>query len=140
MHDQDPGPDAGAGAVPAHDAPRNRGHDPQGRHASAHATWYLWDGAAFIISTLTWTRKYNNLKRDPRVTLCIDGFQRHTQYVQVSGTAEIVEGDVAEATKAIIRKYEPDEETTQRHWDEAKADRVIIRLRPDRWQWRYPGR
>ena len=103
-------------------------------------TWYLWDGAAFIISTLTWTRKYNNLKRDPRVTLCIDGFQRHTQYVQVSGTAEIVEGDVAEATKAIIRKYEPDEETTQRHWDEAKADRVIIRLRPDRWQWRYPGR
>jgi PPOX class probable F420-dependent enzyme len=103
-------------------------------------TWYLWDGEVFTISTLTWTHKYKNLKRDPRVTLCIDGFQRHTQYVQVSGTAEVVEGDVEEATKEIIRKYEPDEETTQRHWDEAKADRVIIRLRPDRWQWRYPDR
>jgi PPOX class probable F420-dependent enzyme len=103
-------------------------------------TWYLWDGEAFTISTLTWTQKYKNLRRDPRITLCIDGFQRHTQYVQVSGRAEIVEGDVADATRAIIRKYEPDEATTERHWQECKPDRIIIRLRPDRWQWRYPDR
>ena len=35
--------------------------------------WYWWDGERFWISTLDWTVKVRNLKRDPRITLCIDG-------------------------------------------------------------------
>ena len=60
--------------------------------------WYLWDGERFWVSTLDWTVKVKNAKRDPRITLCIDGPGRRTNYVQVFGTAEVVEGDVREHT------------------------------------------
>ncbi len=40
-------------------------------------------------------------------------------------------------TLDLIRKYEPDEETAQRHWEEIKEDRVLIKVTPLRWQWRY---
>jgi hypothetical protein len=100
--------------------------------------WYYWDGERFTVSTLSWTMKYKNLKRDPRITLCIDGAERRTQYVQVSGIAEIIEGDaVREPSLALIRKYEPDDEQTLRHWEGIKEDRVIIALRPTEWQWRF---
>ena len=70
--------------------------------------WYWWDGERFWISTLDWTVKVKNLKRDPRVTLCIEEWARRTQYVQVFGTAEVVEGDVKDTTLDLIRKYEID--------------------------------
>lgn len=99
--------------------------------------WYLWDGELFWISTLDWTVKVRNLRRDPRLTLCIDPGVRRADYAQVTGTAEIVEGDVREGTLALIRKYEPDEATTLAHWEEIKEDRVLIKVTPRRWQWRY---
>ena len=99
--------------------------------------WYLWDGEAFWVSTLEWTVKVRNIRRDPRVTLCIDPGVRRVDYVQVTGRAEVIDGDVREGTLALIRKYEPDEATTLTHWEEIKEDRVLIRILPLRWQWRY---
>jgi PPOX class probable F420-dependent enzyme len=99
--------------------------------------WYWWDGERFWISTLDWTVKVRNLKRDPRVTLCLDTGRRRENYVQIFGTAEVIEGDVKETTLDLIRKYEPDEETSQRHWEEIKEDRVLIAVTPTRMQWRY---
>lgn len=100
--------------------------------------WYLWDGTDFWVSTLDWTVKVRNLRRDPRATLCIDSGVRRGDYVQVFGTTEIVEGDVREGTLALIRKYEPDEDTAIAHWEGIKEDRVLLRITPTRWQWRYP--
>lgn len=68
--------------------------------------WYFWDGTRFWVSTLDWTVKVKNARRDPRVTLCIDGPDSATNYVQVFGQAEVVEGDVRERTLDLIRKYE----------------------------------
>ena len=99
--------------------------------------WYLWDGAVFWVSTLDWTVKVKNLRRDPRVTLCIDPGVRRVDYAQVKGIAEIIEGDVREGTLELIRKYEPDEESALRHWEDIKEDRVLIKVVPQRWQWRY---
>ena len=76
--------------------------------------WYLWDGERFWVSTLDWTVKVKNAKRDPRITLCIDGPGRRTNYVQVFGTAEVVEGDVREGTLDLIRKYERPRRTPRR--------------------------
>ena len=83
------------------------------------------------------TIKVKNAKRDPRVTLCIDGPDRATNYVQVFGQAEVVEGDVRERTLDLIRKYEPAEADVLAHWEGIKADRVLLVLTPDRFQWRY---
>ena len=99
--------------------------------------WFLWDGARFWLSTLTWTVKVKNARRDPRVTLCIDGPDRRTNYVQVFGTAEVVEGDVRARTLDLIRKYVPVEADARAHWEGIKDDRVLLVVRPDRFQWRY---
>lgn len=99
--------------------------------------WYWWDGEHFWISTLDWTVKVRNLKRDPRITLCIDAGQRRENYVQVFGTAEVIEGDVRETTLDLIRKYEPTEAASLQHWEDIKPDRVLIAVRPARMQWRY---
>jgi PPOX class probable F420-dependent enzyme len=99
--------------------------------------WYLWDGQAFWISTLDWTVKVRNVRRDTRVTLCIDSGVRRGNYVQVFGTCELVEGDVREQTLELIRKYVPEEEEAQAHWRSIAPDRVLMRIVPERWQWRY---
>ena len=99
--------------------------------------WYWWDGERIWISTLDWTVKVKNLKRDPRITICIDEGKRRTNYVQVFGTAEVIEGDVKETTLDLIRKYEPTEEASQQHWEDIKEDRVLIAVTPSRMQWRY---
>ena len=99
--------------------------------------WYWWDGERFWISTLDWTVKVRNLKRDPRITLCIDAGKRRENYVKIFGTAEVIEGDVKETTLDLIRKYEPTEEASQQHWEDIKEDRVLIAVTPTRMQWRY---
>jgi PPOX class probable F420-dependent enzyme len=99
--------------------------------------WYWWDGERFWISTLDWTVKVRNLKRDPRITLCIDAGGRRLNYVQVFGTAEVIEGDVEATTLDLIRKYEKTEEASRRHWESIKKDRVLIAVTPTRMQWRY---
>jgi PPOX class probable F420-dependent enzyme len=99
--------------------------------------WYLWDGRRFWVSTLDWTVKVRNARRDPRVTLCIDGPDRRTNYVQVFGTTEVVEGDVRERTLDLIRKYEPVEADAVAHWEGIKDDRVLLVVTPERFQWRY---
>jgi PPOX class probable F420-dependent enzyme len=101
--------------------------------------WFLWDGERFWVSTLDWTVKVKNALRDPRVTLCVDGADRHSNYVQVFGTAEIVEGDVRERTLDLIRKYEPIESDALAHWERIKDDRVLLVVTPQRFQWRHPS-
>ena len=38
----------------------------------ASPVWYLWTGDAFVISTISATAKWWNLKRDPRCSVCVD--------------------------------------------------------------------
>ena len=135
--------DTHAPLTPAQDAfLRERPHAivatimPDGR-PQLTPNWYLWDGTRFWVSTLDWTVKVKNARRDPRVTLCIDGPDRATNYVQVFGQAEVVAGDVRERTLDLIRKYEPVEADALAHWEGIKADRVLLVLTPDRFQWRY---
>jgi PPOX class probable F420-dependent enzyme len=75
---------------------------PDGRPQST-TNWYLWDGARFWVSTLDRTVKVRDVRRNPRVTLCIDSGTGSGDYVQVFGRAELVEGEVRERTLALIR-------------------------------------
>lgn len=97
--------------------------------------WYLWTGGEFWISTLTWTAKVKNLRRDPRMSVCIDD-PVGGEYVTAYGRAEIVEDDtVRERTIEVIRKYRAEEDVLP-HWERIHADRVILVLRPDQLVWR----
>jgi PPOX class probable F420-dependent enzyme len=98
--------------------------------------WYLWTGEEFWISTSAATAKIHNLRRDPRTVLCIDD-PESGDYVQVIGTATIVEGaDVREPTLALIRKYR-DEPDVIPHWEtiSTASECVIIVVRPERFLW-----
>lgn len=98
--------------------------------------WFLWTGEELWISTSAGTAKTHNLRRDPRIVLCIDD-PVSGDYVQVIGTATIIEGPDARApTLALIRKYR-DEPDVVPHWESisAEAECVIISVRPERFLW-----
>ena len=98
--------------------------------------WFLWTGSVFWISTAESTVKIRNLRRDPRIVLCVDDVASG-DYVQVTGTATLIEGDdVREPTLDICRKYMA-EDTLEAHWQSllATGPQVIIEVRPDRFQW-----
>jgi PPOX class probable F420-dependent enzyme len=80
--------------------------------------WYRWTGEVFHISTQRHLQKLVNLRRDPRVTLCIDDPAIFTSVV-VEGRAEVVDGDIWEATEAIAERY----------LDQPRAERLLARIR-----------
>lgn len=106
--------------------------------------WYLWDGATITASVPGWTVKVANLRRDPRIAICIDD-QVVGCYATLTGHAEIVDGppDDREAVRTVtwplLLKYLPETEAAVR-WSriDAAGDRVVIRLEPSRILWR-PG-
>ena len=104
--------------------------------------WYLWDGEKLSASVPGWTVKVANLRRDPRIALCVDD-EVAGCYATLTGNAEIVDGltDDREAVRAatwpLLLKYLPEGEAAVR-WSriDADGDRVVIRLMPSRILWR----
>jgi PPOX class probable F420-dependent enzyme len=90
------------------------------------------DGGAIVISTRQTAVKTKNVRRDPRVWLCVlnDGF--FGEFVQIEGTATIVE--LPDAMDGLVDYYRsisgehPD-------WDDYRAamlrdQRVLLRVEP----------
>ena len=104
--------------------------------------WFHWDGAVFRISTLAWTAKVRNIRRDPRVALCIDfpagPDEGGGDYMVAYGRAELVEGErVRDETLPLLRKYLPEEEVLP-WWERINrdGDRVVVVVHPERIVWR----
>ena len=98
--------------------------------------WFLWTGSTFLISVAERSIKTRNLRLDPRIVLCIDDVPSG-DYVQVTGTAMIIDGDaVRDPTLELCRKYMA-AEAVEAHWDSlvAEGPRVIIEVHPERFQW-----
>lgn len=105
----------------------------------ATPVWFHWDGAVMRISTPDWTRKTHNVRRDARVSVCVDD-QVSGAYVTLFGRAELVEGDrelVRRQSWPILLKYFHEDEARAR-WAriDAKGDRVVMLIVPDRVIWR----
>jgi PPOX class probable F420-dependent enzyme len=99
--------------------------------------WYLWTGDAILVSTTSSTAKVHNIRRDPRVTVCIDDVESG-RYVTIMGKAEVIEGErVPSLTQALIAKYVSEAEVLP-HWERINRnhDRVIIRVEAADLWWR----
>lgn len=55
--------------------------------------WYDLDGGTFVFMTGEGTVKGRNMRREPRVSLCIDDEKPPFHFVIVEGTAELAEDD-----------------------------------------------
>jgi PPOX class probable F420-dependent enzyme len=98
--------------------------------------WYLWTGQEFWISTPASTAKTHNLRRDPRIVLCIDE-PVSGDYVQIIGTATIIEGPaVREPTIELIRKYREEPDVIP-HWEtiSTASECVLIAVKPSQFLW-----
>lgn len=88
------------------------------------------DDDGLVISSRETTFKSNNLRRDPRVTLCVMNDRFYGDWIQVDGTATIV--SLPEAMDGLIDYYRrisgehPDWDDYRRAMKEEK--RVLIRV------------
>lgn len=93
---------------------------------------YAYRDGLFLVSTTRDRAKYHNVRRNPKVALCIvkEGWR---PYVTVYGSARIEEDDIAEGTAEIARRM------SDRALPESFAEllrqqrRVLIIVTPERF-------
>ena len=86
--------------------------------------WYLYEDGRFLISIGANSVKARNIRRDPRVSLCIDQGHPGGWAVTVDGTAALIEEESAwrdDVDWRIILRYH-ETEADARHYDETKPD------------------
>ena len=91
--------------------------------------WYIYQGGRFYISIGTETAKHHNLKRDPRVSLCVDGGHPDARAVMIYGTAELIEGEDPQREEIrwqIIRHYHDTEDEARRYAEEIHESPFVI--------------
>ena len=94
--------------------------------------WYAWDGTSFLFSTTKDRAKYLNLKRDASISLIVDDFASH-KYVVAYGRAEIIEQNIGELVRTIIKRYLPEDRAEQMVQGVASdPSRVVVVLRPEK--------
>ncbi len=88
------------------------------------------DAGAAIISTRQTAYKVHNIRRDPRVWLCVLTDQFFGEWIQIEGTAEVVE--LPEAMDGLVTYYRS---VSGEHpdWDEYRdamrtEQRVLVRF------------
>lgn len=94
--------------------------------------WYLLEGDTIVMNTKVGRVKDRNLRRDPRVSICLeDGYH----YLTISGKVELIE-DQATAQHDIYRlalRYHGEEHAARQMAEQfAKEQRVTVHLKPER--------
>ncbi|MFQ5879531.1 MAG: PPOX class F420-dependent oxidoreductase [Dehalococcoidia bacterium] len=105
--------------------------------------WFEWDGEVFRFSITKDRAKYPNLRRDPRLALCIDEDQGPPRrYVTVYGRAELDDRPEAilEPMRRIRRQYRGEAAAAATTLAELERDRrVLVTVRPQRMvSWELP--
>lgn len=72
---------------------------------NVNPAWYEYDGQSFWLVTKALAGFCQNMRRDPRVTLCIDNPEPPYRRVMVRGQAEFVDGDWVEIARRMVLRY-----------------------------------
>ena len=100
------------------------------------AVWYLYKEDTVYISVRTDTAKYHNLKRDPRISVCVDAGHGDFRTITFYGTADFIEPGRPgqdDLRRRIIGHYQPDEASARRYYESVKDNpAAIIVLKPDK--------
>ena len=99
--------------------------------------WHLYEDGRFYISVGADSVKARNVRRDKRVSLCVDEGHPDGRAVTVTGSAELIEEDSPwrdDINWRIILHYH-ESEAAARHYDETKPDwgpSAIMVVTPER--------
>ena len=91
--------------------------------------WYLYEDGLFTISAGVNTAKVRNLRRDPRVSLCIDGGYPDYRTVIVYGTATLLPpGDPRQEALRwrIIQRYHETEADAQSYYKSVRDHASVL--------------
>ncbi len=91
--------------------------------------WYLYEDGKIYISVLADSAKYYSLRRDPRISICIDGGHPDARAVTIYGTAEIVKDSTAwrdDIFMKIFRRYVESDVDAREFKDQAKSDTDVV--------------
>lgn len=96
--------------------------------------WYLLEGDTIVMNTRVGRLKERNMRRDPRISICVeDGYR----YVTISGTVEMID-DPEIAQRDIHRlavRYHGEQIAARQISEQfSREQRVTLRLRCERVQ------
>lgn len=99
--------------------------------------WYLYEEGRIYIGVLVATAKYRNLRRDPRISLCVDGGHPDARAVMIHGSAELIEAESPwreEILWRINRRYHDSDEETHRYQEMSRdrGPRGLIVVTPEK--------
>jgi len=105
--------------------------DPDGQ-PHVVPTWYVYEDGEIIFHTGPRSRKYRNLRQNPRVTLCVDSKAAPYKAVVIYGQASMEARTDEERTRRMAVAY-LGEGIGNRYADSLSGERlVVVRVKPDR--------
>lgn len=98
--------------------------------------WYIYEAGKLYSSIISNSVKHRNLKRDPLISVCIDGGRGDTRTVILYGRAQLFgPEDVLNKSMLwqIVLAYHETEEQAQRYYETVRDDGlVLIVLEPEK--------
>jgi len=99
--------------------------------------WYLYENGRLYVSVFVESAKYRNLRRDPRISLCIAGEHPDARAVMVYGTVELIQEDsdyFNEICWRLVRRYYDSDEEAQSYFDSEAVggDGALVVVTPDK--------
>ena len=93
-------------------------------------TWFLYDEGLLYIGIVAGSAKHHNLKRDPRIGVCIDGGRGDPRAVMIYGTTVIIENEEDPVWQAKIwpltRRYFDSDEEAQAYREEIRDLKLVM--------------
>jgi PPOX class probable F420-dependent enzyme len=99
--------------------------------------WFLYENERLYFSSSLDSAKCRQLRRDPRIALCIDAGHPDARAVSISGTAELLTDESPERADLewrILRRYHESDEAAHR-WEasiEAEGPAALVVVSPEK--------
>ncbi|MBW1604329.1 PPOX class F420-dependent oxidoreductase [Streptomyces sp. JJ66] len=104
---------------------------PDGR-PQVSPVWVKRDGDDVLFSTTVGRQKEKNLRRDPRVSVVVQPATSPYQYAEIRGTAELTTEGGQELIDELSMKYAGKPYADFNPASGQDAERVVVRVRPER--------
>ncbi len=99
--------------------------------------WYLYENGRIYVSMSVNSAKFRNLRRDPRIGICIPGVHPDARAVMIYGTVDLIPEDTAlydDIDWRLTRRYHDSDEEAQAYIDSlpTEEESALAVVTPDK--------